>query len=182
MDEDEREPEVVEEKHQTTVKPEPVRVKLEQVEYVELDELTEEELAMIRRDEEVRKLLDELRRLRQERVRDLQQQKQSAAHKALMNERQSLQEQQHAEISERLAEMQQLLEAEQAKASTAAAESADWKRKHEVAAAEGAVWKSKYEAASADQRRLRDETGEYSKRLLDVVKMASGAINSKRPN
>ena len=107
--------------------------------------------------ERERRLKEELQQLRQQRA--LEQQSHEAAHSAMSSEQQSLQQQQ-AEMAARLTDLQQRLEAEQDTASRAAAESAEWRRQ--------------YEATAAEEKKLRDENTEYSKRLLDVVRPASG--------
>ena len=95
----------------------------------------------------------------------MEQQRQSAAHSALTSEHQSLQQQQ-AEMAVRLTQLQEQLEAEQTKASEVTAESAQWKRQ--------------YEESATEEKRLRDENTEYSKRLLDVVRPA-GVITLPAP-
>jgi len=106
--------------------------------------------------ERERKLKGELQQLKQE--REAEQQTQAASHSALSSEHQTLQ-QQYAEMATRLGETQRQLEAVETTASEAAAEGANWKRQYEMTAAE--------------EKRLRDENTEYSKRLLDVVRPAS---------
>ena len=113
--------------------------------------------------ERERRLRDELQQLKRD--REEEQQRQAAAHSTLESEHQSLQQQQ-ADTAARVSELQQQLAAEHTKAGEAAAESAEWRRQYEMAAAE--------------ERRLRDENTEYSKRLLDVVRPA-GSITFPGP-
>ena len=129
------------------------------------DAVTDEEMGVLLRRavEDVRRLRGELRQMQQE--REAEQQRQTTAHNALTSEHQWLQLQ-HEERAAKLLELQQRLDAVQMKASEAQAKTAQWELQYEAMAAEG--------------QRLRDENTEYSKRLLDVVRVASGAVSNVR--
>ena len=70
-------------------------------------------------------------------------------------------------MAARMARIARQLTAEMTRESTAVASSAEWKSKDEVAA--------------AAEKILREENSVYSKQLLGVVRMASGAIGNGQP-
>ena len=75
-------------------------------------------------------------------------------------------QQRHAAMVSSMAQLQQRLDAAETKVVEAAAKTADYKRLYEV--------------ATVEKKRLREENSEYSKRLLDVVRVASGAVGGAR--